>query len=80
MNRGLSLSLPYFDDRALEMKLYEFDVIPPGRTMFVPAFVALAAAREQEKIEQDAALDPSTRMHLLEEIKTLQRAFEPRAS
>jgi len=80
LNRGLRLSLPYFDDRALEMKLYAFEVIPAGRTMFVPAFVVLAAAREQEKIEQDAALDPSTRMHLLEEIKILQRAFELPAS
>jgi len=77
LNRGLSLSLPYFDDRALEMKLYEFEVIPPGRTMFVPAFVALAAVREQEKIEQNDALSPSTRMHLLEEMKILQRAFNP---
>lgn len=79
LNRGLSLSLPYFDDRALELKLYEFEVIPPGRTMFVPAFVALAAGRESEKIEQNNALNPSTRMHLLEEIKNLQRAFGPGA-
>jgi hypothetical protein len=77
LNQGLSLSLPYFDDRALEMKLYEFEVIPPGRTMFVPAFVALAARREQEKIEQDAARSPSTRTHLLDELKRLERAFEP---
>jgi hypothetical protein len=80
LNRGLSLSLPYFDDRALEMKLYEFEVIPPGRTMFVPAFVALAAVREQEKIEQNNALSPSTRVHLLEEIKSLQWAFGPGAA
>jgi hypothetical protein len=77
LNRGLSLSLPYFDDRALEMKLYEFEVIPPGRTLFVPAFVALAARREQEALEQNGALSPSTRMHLLEELKSLQRAFGP---
>jgi hypothetical protein len=75
LNRGLWLSLPYFDDRALEMKLYEFEVIPPGRTYFVPAFVALAARREQKAVEQNEALSPSTRMHLLEEIKGLERAF-----
>ncbi len=79
LNRGLWLSLPYFDDRALEMKLHEFEVIPPGRTMFVPAFVALAALREAETLEQDTALDPSTRMHLLEELKSLERAFRPGA-
>jgi hypothetical protein len=75
LDRGLSLSLPYFDDQALEMKLYEFAVIPPGRTMFVPAFVALAARREQEKVEQCDSFPPSTRMHLLAELKDLERAF-----
>jgi hypothetical protein len=79
LNRGLRLSLPYFDDRALELKLHEFEVIPPGRTMFVPAFVALAAVREQDAVEQNDALSPSTRMHLLEELKKLQRAFTPAA-
>jgi hypothetical protein len=77
LNRGLWLSLPYFDDRALEMKLYEFEVIPPGRTLFVPAFVVLAARREQKAVEQNDALSPSTRMHLLEDIKGLERAFGP---
>jgi hypothetical protein len=77
LNRGLSLSLPYFDDRALEMKLYEFEVIPARRMLFVPAFVALAARREQEKIEQDNVPSPSTRTHLLDELKRLERAFEP---
>jgi hypothetical protein len=79
LNRGLSLSLPYFDDRALEMKLYEFEVIPAGRTMFVPAFVALAARREQEALEQDNLLSPSTLTHLLDELKNLERAFAPAA-
>jgi hypothetical protein len=79
LNRGLSLSLPYFDDRALEMKLLDFEVIPAGRTLFVPAFVALAARREQEKLEQDNVLSPSTRTHLLDELKHLERAFAPAA-
>ena len=78
LNRGLRLSLPYFDDRALEMKLHEFEVIPPGRTMFVPAFVALAAAREQEKIGEQNSLSPSSRAHLLAELKTLEQAFDSR--
>jgi hypothetical protein len=78
LNRGLRLSVPYFDDRALEMKLHEFEVIPPGRTMFVPAFVALAAAREQEKIGQENSLSSSTRMHLLAGLKSLEQAFDLR--
>jgi hypothetical protein len=79
LNRGLSLSLPYFDDHSLEMKLLDFEVIPAGRTQFVRAFVALAARREQEKLEQDIVLSPSARTHLLDELKHLERAFAPAA-
>jgi hypothetical protein len=78
LDRGLSLSLPYFDDQSLDMKLYGFEVIPPGRTMFVPAFVALAAAREQEKIVQQNLFHPSTRVRLLAELKSLEQAFDGR--
>jgi hypothetical protein len=46
LNRGLSLSLPYFDDQTLEMKVYSFQIIPAGRIMFVPAFVYPASSVE----------------------------------
>lgn len=75
LNRGLSLSLPYFDDQDLELKLYDFEVIPAGRIMFVPAFVVKAAREEQVKVAQDTRLSPSTRRHLLRELKTLEEAF-----
>ena len=73
---GLSLSLPYFDDQLLEMRALDFEVIPTGRTLFIPAFVVLAARREQARVAQDMHLSQSTRMHLLSELKTLERAFE----
>jgi len=76
LNRGLSLSLPYFDDQSLEMKLDDFEVIPAGRIMFVPAFVVRAAREEQAKVAQDTRLSHSTRIHLLAELKTLEEAFE----
>lgn len=76
LDRGLSLSLPYFDDQMLEMRMFDFEVIPSGRTMFVPAFVVLAARREQAKVMQDAHLSYPTRMHLLSELKAMERAFE----
>jgi hypothetical protein len=79
LNMGFSLSLPYLDDQMLEMKMWNFDVVPPGRIMFVPAFVVLAARREQSKIAQDMHLSYSTRMHLISELKTLERAFESEA-
>jgi hypothetical protein len=76
LNRGLSLSLPYFDDQDLEMRARDFEVIPTGRIMFVPAFVVRAARDEAAKIAQDTRLDPSTRMHVVEELGLLEKAFE----
>jgi hypothetical protein len=75
LNRGLSLSLPYFDDQALEIKTADFEVIPAGRIMFVPAFVVRAARQEQVKVAQDTRLSPSTRKHLLAELHSLEQAF-----
>ncbi len=75
LNRGLSLSMPYFDDQTLSMKVHKFDVIPAGRVMFVPAFVVLASRREQGKVAQDTRLSPSTRKHLLAELQFLEKAF-----
>jgi hypothetical protein len=76
LNRGLSLSLPYFDDQELLMLTHNFEVIPGGRIMFVPAFVVRAAREEKAKVAQDTRLSPSTRKHLLSELHTLEQAFE----
>lgn len=43
LNRGLSVTLPYFDDQMLENKTSNLEVIPAGRIMFIPAFVVRAA-------------------------------------
>lgn len=75
LNRGLSLSLPYFDDQALEMRTRDFEVIPAGRIMFVPAFVVRAARDEAVKVAQDTRLDPGTRRHLLDELALLEQSF-----
>jgi len=76
LNRGLSLSLPYFDDQTLTMELNDFEVIPAGRIMFVPAFVVRAASEEHVKVSEDTRLSPSTRRHLLHELRMLEQAFE----
>lgn len=76
LNRGLSLSLPYFDDQVLEMRTRNFEVIPAGRIMFVPAFVVRAAREEQAKAAQDTRLSLSTRKYLLQALKTLEASFE----
>ena len=76
LNRGLSLSLPYFDDQSLEMKTHDFEIIPAGRIMFVPAFVVRAVREEQAKVAQDTRLSPSTRKYLLNELVILEFEFD----
>jgi hypothetical protein len=75
LNRGLSLSLPYFDDQSLELHVRDFEVIPSGRIMFVPAFVVRASREEQAKVSQDTRMSPSTRKYLMIELKHLEQAF-----
>lgn len=75
LNRGLSLSLPYFNDQTLTMENYSFEVIPAGRIMFVPAFVVRAAREQEAKIAQDTRMSQSTRKHLLAELGILEKAF-----
>ena len=58
LNRGLSISLPYFDDQDLAVKETDFEVIPAGRIMFIPAFVVRAVHQEQVKVSQDTRLQP----------------------
>ncbi len=76
LNRGLSLSLPYFDDQELRIDISKFEVIPAGRIMFVPAFVVRAVQQEQVKVSQDTRYNPSTRKHLLYLLDVLEKAFE----
>jgi hypothetical protein len=76
LNRGLSLSLPYFDDQELKINISHFEVIPAGRIMFVPAFLVRASREEQAKVAQDTRLNPSTRKHLLIELQMLEEAFK----
>jgi hypothetical protein len=76
LNRGLSLSLPYFDDQELHIEISNFEVIPAGRIMFVPTFIVRAVGQEQVKVSQDTRLSPSTRKHLLYLLDLLEKAFE----
>jgi hypothetical protein len=75
LNRGLKLSLPYFDDQQLVMRTLDFTIIPPGRYMYVPAFVVLAARQEQSMVAQDTRLSITTRKYLLSELSLLEKTF-----
>ena len=76
LNRGLRLSLPYFDDQELKIEVSNFEVIPAGRIMFVPAFVVRAVQQEEVKVSQDTRYSPSTRKHLLQLLELFEQAFE----
>ena len=76
LNRGLRLSLPYFDDQDLMIATSNFEVIPSGRIMFVPAFVVRAVQQEAVKVSQDTRYNPSTRKHLLHLLELLEKAFK----
>jgi hypothetical protein len=75
LNRGLSLSLPYFDDQTLRVEPHDFVVIPAGRIMFVAALVVRAARQEKAKVAQDTRFNASTRRHLLSLLEMLMQAF-----
>lgn len=77
LNRGLRLSLPYYDDRVMEMRWIDLEVIPPGRVMFVPAFVVMAAHQGAVRLGRDANMNASTREHALSLLRELQLAFGP---
>jgi len=80
LDQGLRLSVPYFDDHTLRIRLIEFEVIPAGRVMFVPTFVVKAAREEQLKMSADTRLSSATRQHLLHELKLLEQAFDDDAA
>lgn len=75
LNRGLSLSMPYFDDQELKLNITTFEVIPAGRIMFIPAFVVRAAREEEAKRIQDTRFNQSTRKHLIAGLHMLEDAF-----
>ena len=75
LDRGLSLSQPYFDDQRLELRMWDFTVIPAGRIMFMPAFVVHAAHAEQARVARDPRLNRSTRRHLMDNLRNVERAF-----
>jgi hypothetical protein len=76
LDRGLRISLPYFDDKKLALQNYDFVVIPYGRIMFHSAFTVLAAREQQLKIAQDGRLSFATRKHLIKELHSLELAFK----
>jgi hypothetical protein len=76
LNRGLSITLPYFDDQTLAFDTSNIEIIPAGRIMFLSAFVVRAIQQEEVKVSQDTRLNQSTRKHLLHLLDVFEQAFE----
>ena len=75
LNRGLSITLPYYNDQDLRMDETNLDVIPAGRVSFKPVFVVRAVSLESAKVSQDTRLNSSTRKYLLKELEMLEQVF-----
>jgi hypothetical protein len=80
LNRGLSLTLPYFDDQEMALKTWDFVVIPAGRIGFDRRFLVGSALEEQARVARDARLSPSTRHSLSMQLRMLERAFRQPSS
>jgi hypothetical protein len=76
LNRGLRITLPYFDDQNLLLRKIEFEIIPPGRVMFTPAFLITAILEQMNIARHDTALNFSTRKHLLVQLGMIEKAFD----
>ncbi len=75
LDRGLSLSLPYFDEQTMEICWRELEVIPRGRIPFIPGFVVIAARDESQRVRAEGSLSAATRGHLLAQLQALELAF-----
>jgi hypothetical protein len=76
LNRGLTVSLPFFDDAGQELRWRELVMIPRGRIPFVPAFVVVAARQEAARVQREPGLSDATRAHLIGLLEMLAQAFE----
>ncbi len=75
LNRGFTLSVPFFDDLELALRMHDFEVIPRGRIVFEPAFVVEAARKQQAVIAQDQDLSPNTQKYLLDNLRMIEKSF-----
>lgn len=75
LNRGLQLSLPYFELNDLSLHLYPIKIIPAGHVMFIPEFVVLAMQMTAWKVQQDPKISSSSCRHLLTQIASIENAF-----
>ena len=74
--RGLTLHIPYLDEKTYHMTIYEMVVIPVGRIPFRPEFIVGACRIEQQKVRKNPVLSQATRWQLVSQFDELIRVFE----
>jgi len=75
LDRGLQISLPYFEINDLAIHLYPVNVIPKGRIKFIPEFLVLAMQQTAWKVQQDPQINTSSRRHLLAQLASIENSF-----
>jgi hypothetical protein len=74
--RGLTLHIPYLDEKIYRMMQYEIVVIPTGRIPFRPEFIVGACRVEQQKVRKNHQFSQATRWQLISQLDDLIQAFE----
>lgn len=74
--RGLTLYVPYLDERAYRMTEYKIVVIPNARIPFRPQFVVSACRVAEREVRQNPNLAQSTRWQLISQLDQLSQAFD----
>jgi hypothetical protein len=76
LTRGLTIFLPYFDERHYRMEEYKIVVVPPSRILFRPEFIVGACRVSERHVRSDSNLSQATRWQLLSQLDTIIQAFE----
>jgi hypothetical protein len=74
--RGLTLYVPYLDERDYRMAEYKIVVIPNARIPFRPQFVVSACRVAEREVRQNPNLAQSTRWQLISQLDQLSQAFD----
>jgi hypothetical protein len=77
ITRGLTVLVPYLDERIYRMTTYPIEIIPAGRIPFRPEFILAACRMEQQRIRKHPQLSQATRWQLISQLDLLIQAFEP---
>lgn len=75
LNRGLTIRLPYLNDQLLEIEFLEIEVVPAGRIAFEAVFLLQAIHRTEQRLSENIKFSPTTRQHILAELKILETSF-----